>query len=75
MTEKTDWETDFLEMHSKGTRGKLQEKEIQLDVRKKKCAMRVTKHRNRSTARCNHHLHAQNPNPEQPDLAWKLVLL
>lgn len=36
MTEKTDWETDFLEMHSKGTRGKLQEKEIQLDVRKKK---------------------------------------
>ena len=45
-------------MHSKATRYKLQETEIQLDIRKKKCTVRVTKHRNRSTARCSHHLFA-----------------
>lgn len=39
---------------------------------KKKCTMRVIKHRSRSPERCSHHLHAQNPNP---DLIWKLALL
>ena len=37
--------------------------------------MRVTEHRNRSSAKCNPHLHAQNPNPEQPDMTWKLAFL
>lgn len=48
-TERTDrGETDFLQIHSEGTRCNLQEKEIQPDTRKEKCTMRVTEQRKRN---------------------------
>lgn len=41
-------ETDFPQIHHKGARYNPQEKEIQLDVRKEKCTLRVTEQRKRN---------------------------
>lgn len=52
----------ILEVPRKGRSCKVQEKETQLAIRKKKCTMRMFKHRSRSW--CSHHLHARSPNPD-----------